>query len=271
MAKSNSKSSRNKVKNSNVLINDRSPFAIVESFKAIRTNLSFAVPNNAKCKKILFTSSFPAEGKTAVTANVGITIAQTDAKVLIIDADLRKPNIHTRFGLANSVGLSNLLSGMATIEEAITHNVKGNLDILTAGIIPPNPSELFATDNMKTLMRYAEENYDYVIVDTPPINVVADALDLSPLVDGVVLVVKYKFSTHPATREALDKLQFVGANIIGIIMNNVTADDKKYYKKNGYKYSGLSYRYNFGYGYKYGYGYNNSNRDSKYDTLDDSK
>ncbi|MBR6515161.1 MAG: CpsD/CapB family tyrosine-protein kinase [Clostridia bacterium] len=238
------------------MVSEISNFALVEAFKAIRTNLSFAIPGNKKCKKLLITSSLPSEGKTTVSSNTAITIAQTEAKVLLIDADLRKPKVHTRFGIENSVGLSNVLSGMAKYQDAIRPSGKGNLFVMTAGVIPPNPAELLSSEAMRTLLTELEESFDYVIVDSAPINLVADALELSAMVDGVALVVKANSSTHPATRETLARLEFVGANVVGIILNDVVTKGSGYYKKKGYKYSRYGGKYGYSsYGYGYGYGY----------------
>ena len=238
------------------MVSEISNFALVEAFKAIRTNLSFALPGNKKCKKLLITSSLPSEGKTTVSSNTAITIAQTEQRVLLIDADLRKPKVHTRFGIENTVGLSNVLSGMASAKDAIRPSGKGNLFILTAGVIPPNPAELLSSDSMRALFAELEEMFDFVIVDSAPINLVADALELSAMVDGVALVIKANSSTHPATRDTLSRLEFVGANVIGFILNDVVSKGNGYYKKKGYKYSRYGGKYGYSsYGYGYGYGY----------------
>ncbi len=251
------------------MVSEISNFALVEAFKAIRTNLSFALPGNKKCKKLLITSSLPSEGKTTISSNTAITIAQTDARVLLIDADLRKPKVHARFGVENSVGLSNVLSGMANYEDAVRPSGKGNLFVMTAGVIPPNPAELLSSDSMRNLLTSLESSFDYIIIDSAPINLVADALELSAMVDGVVLVIKANSSTHPATRDTLARLQFVGANVAGMILNDVVSKGNGYYKKKGYKYSNYGGKYgysSYGYGYGYGYGHtpkaqdNNNNK-----------
>jgi len=172
------------------VISENSNFALSEAFKAIRTNLTFALPNHLKCKKIMFTSAYPSEGKTTVSSNTAITIAQTEAKVLLIDADLRKPKSHTKFGIENRVGLSNVLSGMVDVRDAITPSGRLNLWCMTAGVIPPNPAELLSSEKMRETLELLETMFDYIIIDTSPINLVSDALDISAMVDGVVLVVK---------------------------------------------------------------------------------
>ena len=195
-------------------ISENSSFNVVESYKAIRTNLSFALHKQKGCKKIMFTS-----GMTITSINTAITIAQAGLKTLILDCDLRKPQVHKRFGINNEIGLSNLLSGMETLENAIHPTGRDNLWAITAGVLPPNPAELLGSETMEELMKALNEKFDYIVIDTPPINVVSDALSLTKLIDGVVLVVRYKASTHPELRDSMAKLQFIGANVIGMIMN----------------------------------------------------
>lgn len=230
-------------------------FGTVEAYKAIRTNLNFAIPKKG-CRKVLFTSALSGEGKTTTSVNTAITIAQTGASTLIIDCDLRKSRIHRMFGQVNQIGVSNILSGMSTIEEAIKKTNKANLSMITAGTIPPNPAELIGSPAMEELIAELESRFDYIILDSPPINVVADALSLSKLVDGVVFVVKYKASTHPAANDALKALEFAGATVVGAVMNGVEAVDSysknkyKYrYRYRYYKYSSSSYNYNYNYNY----------------------
>ncbi len=245
-------------------------FGTVEAYKAIRTNLNFAVPKKG-CRKIMFTSGLSGEGKTTTSVNTAITIAQTGAKTVIIDCDLRKSRIHRMFGQLNQVGLSNILSGMCTIDEAIKPTNKANLSMITAGTIPPNPAELIGSPALEELLAELEKRFDYIIIDSTPVNVVADALPLSKLVDGVVFVVKFKSSTHPSTADALRALEFAGANVVGAVMNGIETVDT--YKKNRYKYK-YRYRYfryysnyssygNYGYGYGYGYHDGNASQNSK--------
>lgn len=225
-------------------------FSVVEAYKAIRTNLIFALPKEKRCHKVLFTSAIPGEGKTTTSVNTAITIAQANAKTIIIDCDLRKPRIHSKFGLTNEVGLSNVLSGMATLEEAIRPSGKENLWTITSGVLPPNPAELLASEAMISLLRRLEDMFEYIVIDSTPIDIVADALSLTKFVDGVVVVVKHKSTTHPYLKEALSKLDFVNANVIGIVLNGAMNTGDKYYRK---RYSRYGYKYRYGYG-KYGYG-----------------
>ena len=178
---------------------------------------------------------------------------------------MRKPRVHKYFGLKNKVGLSNILGGFSTIEDAIIKAEEYPLDVITAGHIPPNPAELLASKEMDMLIEKLSKKYDYILFDTPPINVVTDAALLSEKVSGVILMVRHKASTHDTIERAIKSLELANANIIGFVLNSV--DQKVYaerytygmYRKKKYAY-GNKYRYG-GYGYgsyrygSYGYGY----------------
>lgn len=221
-------------------------FGTVEAYKAIRTNLNFAVPQKG-CKKIMVCSALNGEGKTTTSVNIAITIAQTGASTIILDCDLRKSRVHRMFGQINQAGISNVLSGMCQLDEAIRDTSKANLKMITAGTLPPNPAELLASHAMEELLTELEKRFEYIILDTPPINLVSDALPVSKLCDGVTLVVKHKSSTHPATVDALKNLKFAGANVVGFVLNGVESGET--YKASKYKYK-YKYRYRY---YKYSY------------------
>lgn len=230
-------------------------FGTAEAYKSIRANLNFAIPNK-KCRKILFTSAMAGEGKTTTSVNTAITIAQTGAKTVIVDCDLRKARVHRMFSQANKEGVSNVLSGMNELKDVIRETNKKDLNFISAGTIPPNPSELVASTAMEKLLADLEEMFEYIVIDCPPVNVVSDALPIAKLVDGVVLVIKHKVSTYPALNDTIRSLKFAGANIVGAVMNGVDVEDV--YSKSKYKYK---YRYRYRY-YKYSnYSYNYSYSD----------
>lgn len=211
-------------------------FQVTEAYKTLRTNVQFSVAGtDSKCKKIAVTSALPKEGKTITTINLAVTFAQTEARVLIIDCDMRRPKIHKYYDLESRVGLSNVLSGMCTLEEAVKPTHRQNLNVIPAGLIPPNPAELIASTNMKKMLEELSESYDYILIDTPPINIVADALELVPNVDGTILVVCSAQSTHTETKKMITKFEYANAPILGFVLNNVVKNSSKEYSTE-YKY-----------------------------------
>ncbi len=228
-------------------------FRIEESYKAIRTNIMFSIMKKG-CKTIVISSSNPNEGKTTTTVNLAISIAQADHRVLLIDADLRKPKVHHYFSVANSPGLTNYLGDSISMKKkadlfSVIHPTDyENLSILCSGSIPPNPAELLSSELMSDFLDEISSKYDYIIIDTPPINVVSDALPLIREADGVVLVVRQNQTTHPDLQKALSSLDFIDAKLLGFVVNFVESKAGRRYTYKGYGYS------NYGYGYGYGYG-----------------
>ena len=166
-----------------LLTNANVPFNVVESYKSIRTNILFTIATSEK-KIIAVSSPNPGEGKSTSAANLAIALAQTDSSVLLIDADMRKPVQHKTFKVKNAEGLSTLIIMKSTVSNSIRSNVISNLDLLPAGPIPPNPSELLASEQFKKLLDVLSSNYDYIIIDTPPINVVSDAMVMKDSISG---------------------------------------------------------------------------------------
>lgn len=228
-------------------------FAVVEAYKTIRTNLLFLLAQN-NGKIIALSSAGANEGKSTTAVNIAITFSQLGGKVLLIDADLRRSSVHKKLKLDNKDGLSNVLVGFSELDTAV-HHVSDSLDVLTAGPLPPNPSELLGSKNFSSFMDKCREEYDYVVIDTPPINVVADALIIAPVTDGVVLVVRDGVTPHDALRHVVDAAEFANINILGTIMNGVnTKKNRRYtYRKYSYGYRNYGYRsYGYGYGGYYG-------------------
>ncbi|MBP7784191.1 MAG: polysaccharide biosynthesis tyrosine autokinase [Aliarcobacter sp.] len=211
-----------------------------EAFRSIRTNLQF-LPQNEKSRVIAITSSVSGEGKTTISAKLAEIIAQTDKKVIVLDLDLRKASVHKEFDVPNNIGMSNYLTNQNTLEEVIKNTNEKNVDIITTGALPPNPSELILTDAMKTLLDKLKESYDYIIMDTPPVGLVTDALILMNYSDISFTVVRANYTRKEFIRN-LDRLSKEHShNHVGIILNGVEIGDK----------------YGYGYGVSYGYGYGN--------------
>lgn len=226
------------------------PFYVVESYKSIRTNITFALSTSEK-KILAVSSSNPGEGKSTTSANVAIAAAQGGNKVLLIDADMRKAVQHKVFGLKNKKGLSSAISKMSKVEDCIQKNVMENLDVLTSGPIPPNPSELLASEQMSVILEQLLEQYSLIVIDTPPVNIVTDAMELAKSISGIIMVLRYGRTTTDDIEAAMKKIEFAQMNMLGFVINDVkTKHHGKYYSKYKYKYN-----YKSGYGYGYGYGY----------------
>lgn len=180
-------------------------------------------------KSFLVTSSGPAEGKSSTTANLAIVYAQQGKRVLLIDADLRKPTMHYTFRLDNLRGLSNLLVGEVTLEEAVNSTDIDTLDVMTCGPIPPNPSELLGSRKMETLLREAKLSYDLVVFDTPPVLAVTDAQILANLVDGSVLVVRSGKTEIEPAQKAKEALAPAKAKLLGVVLNDREKKASNYY------------------------------------------
>ena len=208
------------------------PFHIIESYKSIRTNLSFALSTVEK-KTFVVSSANPGEGKSTTSANIAIAIAQSGSHVLLIDADMRKSVQHKIFELVNKKGLSTAVSKMHTPDECIQKNVMENLDVMTAGPIPPNPSELLASDTMEQMLHALSEKYDVILIDTPPINVVTDAMELAKSVSGIVLVVRYGRTTDEDVDNVFKRVELANMNLLGFILNGVKSKHAGYYSKYG--------------------------------------
>lgn len=196
-------------------------FQVTESYKKARTNLVYSIIKKG-CKKIIVTSPFKSEGKTTTTINVAIALSQqVDTKVLVIDCDLRRPTVHSTMNLKSDKGLANFLNDECELKEIITHCESDNLDFITFGAIPPNPSELLSSDNMSDMVRRLEMVYDYIIFDTPPVNMVVDMIPLIGLSDGIVMVVKHNNTTYPELQRAAETIKRNNGKIVGIIVNEI--------------------------------------------------
>ena len=210
----------------NTPMNPDIKFQVTEAYKAARTNLAFTVLKQG-CKKIVFTSSISREGKSTSAVNIAISLSQQiNVKVLLIDSDLRKPKINSFFNLENVPGLTNYLGNMCGLTDVIQSTEIPNLSVICGGVIVPNPSELLASEAMENLLHTSENDYDYIILDTSPINIVIDALTLVRITDGVVIVVKEGFSTHRELAKTIETLGRVNAKILGIILNGTKIESK---------------------------------------------
>ena len=215
---------------------------MAESYRALRTSLLLTFAGGPP-KVILITSALPEEGKTTTSVNSAIVLAQKGTRVLLIDADLRRPSIHKTLGMGPQLGLSNVLTGTATLQQAIIPStILPELSILPAGTPPPNPAELLASTRMKDVLEELRKQYDHIVIDSPPTLSVTDAVVISTSADAVVLVIRSGHTTKPALRRARDILLQVNARVCGVLVNAVDLNSPDYYYH--YEYQG-----------KYGHGY----------------
>ncbi len=214
---------------------------MAESYRALRTSLLLS-NLGAPPKVIMVTSALPQEGKTTTSINCAVVLAQKGIRVLLIDADLRRPSIHKTLGMGPRSGLSNVLTGSATLQQAITRSpTLPNLDVLPAGTPPPNPAELLASSNMRDVLQELRGQYDHIVVDTPPTLSVTDAVVLSPRADAIVLVIRSGQTTKQALRRSRDILMQVNAKVSGVLLNAVDLSSPDYYYY--YEYQGKYARY----------------------------
>ena len=214
---------------------------MAESYRALRTSLLLS-NLGAPPKVIMVTSALPQEGKTTTSINTAVVLAQKGVRVLLIDADLRRPSIHKTLGMGPHSGLSNVLTGSTTMEEAITRSsILPNLFVLPAGTPPPNPAELLASSNMRDVLNQLREQYDHIVVDTPPSLSVTDAVVLSPRADAVILVIRSGQTTKQALRRSRDTLLQVNAKVVGVLLNAVDLSSPDYYYYYEYRGKYASY------------------------------
>lgn len=223
-----------------LVVGKNRPFANAEAHKRLRANVMFSFPDEEKCRVVGVTSAMAHEGKTTISINLAYDMKQAGKKVLLIDADMRMSNIVRILNIKRSPGLSNLLVGAKEGEKYFQESeLIGGLPIISCGSIPPNPSELLSSKRMEILLDTLKEKYDYIIVDLPPIAAVSDALIVSKLTDGIILVVRQDYSDKRLLNDAIRQLKFNEANIIGTVFNCAHVENSyygKYGRYNKYEY-----------------------------------
>lgn len=224
---------------------------ICEDYRTVRTSILFSHAGNSP-ETIVFTSAFPQEGKTSTITNTAISFGQLEKKVLLIDADLRKPRLHKIFEARNRIGLSSCLIGISSVENAIQETSVENLWLLPSGLHPPNPAELINSQKMKEVLDDVKKNFDTIFIDAPPVLAVIDPIIIASLVDAVVLVLKEGKTSRKPLVKTVNELSKVQANIIGVVFNEVKLKRKGYsspYYKD-YMYSHGPYEKAMKYEYK---------------------
>ncbi|MCB9224693.1 MAG: polysaccharide biosynthesis tyrosine autokinase [Crocinitomicaceae bacterium] len=240
-----------KKQSSLIAVNDSPKSQITESFRSIRTNLSFMKKEKQEGlgQKILISSYFPGEGKTYCSTNLAVLISRSEKKTVLVDFDLHKPKVHKMFAFENNIGTTSYIIGKSSLEEITHKNVFENFDVITAGPISPNPSELILKNKVDQMLAELSKKYDYVIVDTPPFGLLNDTLELSKKIDTFLVVLNTKYTRRrgiKAMEGILEKYEDISK---GLILNGIKENKIKYY------YSRYVYKYTYGYNYGYNYGY----------------
>lgn len=205
-------------KNGVMLVTFAEPKHVVsEQFRTVRTNIEFAGAALDKCQVVMFTSSAMSEGKSTVSANVAVTWAQAGKKVLLIDADLRRPTVQATFRKLNLAGVTTVLTGKTTAEQVVEDTYVNNLSVITSGPVPPNPSELLNSKRMGQLIDWSRENFDIIVLDAPPVLAVSDVQVLVPKTDGVVVVANMGKTLKGDLRRTVEVLKLANAKILGSV------------------------------------------------------
>lgn len=232
--------------NNHPLLSQEVPHEFGEAFRALRTSLVFSSGSEGT-RVIALTSAQPLEGKTTTACNMAIALAYGGSRVLLIDADMRRPSVSRTLGIENTIGLSHLLTGQATARQTIRRTNVQNLWVMTAGMTPPNPSELLASDRMKTLISNVQSGpFDWVLIDTPPVLAVTDAVIIAPWVSGVVFIIGSEMTQRRLAERAIETLNTSRPHILGAVLNRVDIIRNKYYYSRyyGYKYKNYYVRSN---------------------------
>lgn len=202
------------------IIGNNLNFASLEAYKLLRTNLIFSTCDEKNCKIIGVTSALRGEGKSTTAINLAYVLAEAKKKTLLIEGDMRLPRIQSLLQFHDTPGLSNVLAGVNTFDEAIHSNVFANtLSILPSGEIPPNPSELISSERMRVLLSTLSDSYDYIIIDLPPITAVSDGLAISTLLSGMLVVVRPNYCDHRSLADVMRQMEFLNVKTLGFVVN----------------------------------------------------
>ena len=211
-------------------------FTATEQYKLIRANLDFTLPDEEKCPVIGVTSSMRGEGKSTTAVNLSYVFAEKGSKVLLIDADLRIPSIAKKLDIESSPGLADLLRGKGAQLSEFKSHLLSNWFVLPSGDIPPNPSELLGSIRMENILKQLREVFDYIIIDLPPVNIVSDAISISGLISGMIVVIREEYTEKKELERCFRQLKLSNVNILGCIMNESKTGSGSYSRYKKYKY-----------------------------------
>ena len=218
------KNKQNKEKE--LILTQEVPFLVEEAYKSLRTNVVFSLPKEEN-KIVEITSAYQNEGKSVTAINLAISLARNGAKVALVDCDLRLPTVAQKLEIPQEPGLTQLLFDQNSLQEVVCHHDSG-VDVIPAGSLPPNPSEILGSDSMTGLLESLKEQYEYVILDAPPVSVVTDAAVLAPEVSGIVLVVRQGQTREEGINAAVKQLQMASGKILGFVLTDATMEQKAY-------------------------------------------
>ena len=239
------KENKNTDYESNHLIGGNLTFAGAEAYKMLRTNIEFSLPDKEGCHVVGVTSGLAGEGKSTTCLNLAYTLAEAGRKVLLIEGDMRLPQLSNRLNIKKEPGLSDLLVRKCKPSDVLQPSeIQSNLYVICAGNIPPNPAELLGSSRMEAAVELMSKTFEYILIDLPPVNVVTDALVTAKYVDGMVLVVMQGYATRKSVADMIRMMQFHQVNILGFVMNSGKESGGSYRKKYGYDnygYYGNSY------------------------------
>lgn len=218
------KNKQNKEKE--LILTQEVPFLVEEAYKSLRTNVVFSLPKEEN-KIVEITSAYQNEGKSVTAINLALSLVKNGAKVLLVDCDLRLPTVAQKLEIPQEPGLTQLLFDQNSLQEVVCHHDSG-VDVIPAGSLPPNPSEILGSDSMTGLLESLKEQYQYVILDAPPVGVVTDAAVLAPKVSGIVLVVRQGQTREEGINAAVKQLQMASGKILGFVLTDATMEQKAY-------------------------------------------
>lgn len=226
-------------------------FTATEQYKLIRTNLDFTLPDDEKCPIIGVTSSMRGEGKSTTAINLSYVFAEKGSKVLLIDADLRIPSIAKKLDIESTPGLADLLRGRGSQLFEFQSHLLRNWFVLPSGNIPPNPSELLGSGRMENILNQLREIFDYIIIDLPPVNIVSDAVSISSLISGMIVVIREEYTEKKELERCFRQLKLSNVSVLGCVMNEAKSGNSSYGKYKKYKY------------YKYCHYYQSESKDNE--------
>lgn len=251
MSRKNSKKSFLSGRENQKTLHKNLEFTAKEQYKLLRTNLNFTLPEGEKCPVIGVTSSMRGEGKSTTAVNLSYVLAENGKRVLLMDGDLRIPSIAKKMGMENNNGLTDLLMGQGAQLSEYKSDLLPNWYILPSGEIPPNPSELLGSSRMAAILAELREKFDYIIIDLPPVNIVSDAVSISALITGMIVVIREDYTEKKELERCFRQLELSNVKVLGCVMNESKREGGSYGKYKKYKY----YKY-----YRY---YQSSSSDKK--------